>query len=69
MKEKIGNIQVTNAEINKQNSELRLQYESLVMANDDLRHQLELSKVCKNCQELQTALNTYKADNNLLRKV
>nr|CAI5866307.1 unnamed protein product [Callosobruchus analis] len=69
MKEKIGNIQVSNAEINKQNSELRLQYESLVMVNDDLRHQLELSKICKNCGELQTVLNTYKADNNLLRKV
>nr|CAI5866309.1 unnamed protein product [Callosobruchus analis] len=39
------------------------------MVNDDLRHQLELSKICKNCGELQTVLNTYKADNNLLRKV
>ncbi|CAH2012266.1 unnamed protein product [Acanthoscelides obtectus] len=69
LKEKIGNIQVDNAELNKQNSELRLQYESLVMVNDDLRHQLELRKVCKKCGDLQSILNTYKADNHLLRKV
>lgn len=67
LKEKIGGLQLANAEVNQHNAELKLQCESLLISYEDLTKQLELKAVCHNCRQLKATIDALTKDNNSLK--
>ncbi|XP_018566046.1 protein Cep89 homolog [Anoplophora glabripennis] len=67
LREKIGSLQLTNAEIEKENKYLNEQYQDLLYNYESAQKQLESSRVCKNCEELSIVIDKYSAENTLLK--
>ncbi|KAJ8979230.1 hypothetical protein NQ317_019082 [Molorchus minor] len=67
LRDKIHVLQNTNSEIDKENAYLKEQYQGLLGHYEEVRKELEGSRVCKTCQEFKVSLEKYSADNNLLR--
>ncbi|XP_048523587.1 protein Cep89 homolog isoform X1 [Dendroctonus ponderosae] len=68
LKEKVGNLQNINSDLLKENESLRHHYQELQKAYEEAYNQLELSKVCKRCQQLEAQLEAAIQENQALSK-
>ncbi|XP_066262539.1 protein Cep89 homolog isoform X1 [Euwallacea similis] len=68
LKEKVGNLQELNAEVTKENEAIKYRYCELQKSYEDLYNELEISKVCKRCEELREQADRVNEENRLLKK-
>lgn len=68
LKEKVSNFQNINSDLLKENESLKHHYRELQKAYEEAYNQLELSKVCKRCQQLEAQLEVAIRENQALSK-
>ncbi|XP_076267576.1 uncharacterized protein LOC143200783 [Rhynchophorus ferrugineus] len=68
LKEKITNLQDVNEDISNQSEYIKNQYEELVKCYENVKHQLELSKICKSCEQLSANIKKLNEENDILKK-
>lgn len=68
LKEKINSLQNINGDIINEKESITQHYRDLQKAYDNVYNQLELSKVCKRCEELREQLDKVTEENDVLRK-
>lgn len=67
LREKIGSLQLINAEVEKENRNVKEQYHNLIYNYENVQKQLESSRICKNCEELSAVIDKYSDENTLLK--
>lgn len=68
LKEKISHLQNVNSEVYKENEGIRYRYLELQKSYEDLYNQLEISKVCRKCEEVKHQIDKLTQENQTLRK-
>lgn len=68
LKEKVNNLQNLNLELNKDIDYIKNQYYDLAKYYENVKSQLELRKICKNCEGFRENVTKVIDENDVLRK-
>lgn len=67
LREKVSGLQNNKFEVEEENRILRSSLEGLGREYEEVRNQLELYKVCQNCEEFKAALEQFSNENGALK--
>ncbi|KAL3287983.1 hypothetical protein HHI36_002437 [Cryptolaemus montrouzieri] len=69
LREKVSVLQNEKLEIEAENSNLKLRLNEVLSEYEEVRNQLEFSKICHGCEEFKAALEKFSSENSYLKKM